>query len=234
MKERLQKILSAAGICSRRAAEEYITAGRVTVNGAVASLGDGADLTCDAVAVDGVALKAPGGRTCLMLYKPRGYITTLSDQHGRKTVAELVAGCGVRVWPVGRLDLDSEGLLLMTDDGAMTQRILHPSHEVEKEYYTWVTGDVTAALSILSAPMELDGERLRPAAVRVVKADGETALLSIVIHEGKNRQVRRMCAAARLTVTRLKRVREGTLKLDEALMPGEWRRLKADEISQLY
>ncbi len=233
MKERLQKILSAAGVCSRRAAEDYIRAGRVTVNGAVAKLGESADLTCDTVAVDGVFLQTPGERTWLMLYKPRGYVTTLSDEQGRKTVAELIRECPARVWPVGRLDLDSEGLLLMTDDGAMTQHLLHPSHEVEKEYHTWVTGDAASALPILSAPMELDGEKLRPALVRVIGENRDTTLLSIVIHEGKNRQVRRMCAAAGLKVTRLKRVREGQLPLDETLRPGQWRYLTAGETAKL-
>lgn len=234
MKERLQKILSAAGVCSRRAAEDYLAAGRVTVNGIVAAVGDKADFACDAVAMDGVLLKVPAQHTWLMLNKPRGYITTLSDEQGRKTVAELVADCGVRVWPVGRLDLDSEGLLLMTDDGAMTQRLLHPSHGVEKEYHVWVTGEVSKAMPVLSAPMELDGEQLYPAQVQVIAHEGNTAFLSIVIHEGKNRQVRRMCAAAQLSVIRLKRVREGALTLDETLKPGTWRALTADELAKLY
>jgi len=234
MKERLQKILSAAGVCSRRAAEDYLVAGRVTVNGVVATLGDSADLACDSVRVDGVLLQLPGERSWFMLNKPRGYITTLSDEQGRKTVADLMQDCDIRVWPVGRLDLDSEGLLLMTDDGAMTQRLLHPSHEVEKEYYVWVLGDVAAALPILSAPIELDGEQLRPASVHLLTSEVNTALLSIVIHEGKKRQVRRMCTAARLIVTRLKRVREGALMLDETLKPGQWRPLTLDEIEKLH
>lgn len=234
MKERLQKILSAAGICSRRAAEDYLAAGRVTVNGITALLGDRADPDCDAVAVDGVLLKTTEKRTWLMLNKPRGYVTTLSDEQGRKTVAELVGGCGARVWPVGRLDLDSEGLLLMTNDGAMTQQLLHPRYGVEKEYHVWITGDISSALPVLTSPMELDGEHLHPAAVRVIEERGSTALLSMVIHEGKKRQIRRMCAAARLTVTRLKRIREGGLTLDETLKPGTWRFLTADELSELY
>ena len=133
MEERLQKLISACGLASRRAAEEWIAAGRVTVNGEKAHLGDRADLDRDAVLVDGRPLAPGGGRTYLMLNKPRGYVTTLSDEKGRKTVADLVAGSGARVWPVGRLDMDSEGLLLLTDDGALTQRLLHPSHQVEKE-----------------------------------------------------------------------------------------------------
>ena len=207
--ERLQKLISACGLASRRTAEEWIAAGRVTVNGQKAHLGDQADLDRDQILVDGRPLRPGGGRTYLMLNKPRGYVTTLSDEKGRKTVAQLVSGCGARVWPVGRLDLDSEGLLLMTDDGALTHRLLHPSHQVEKEYLVWVTGNVEKALPILSSPMELDGELLAPARVRRGRTTGGVSQLSVTIHQGKNRQVRRMCAQAGLTVLRLKRVREG-------------------------
>ena len=229
MEERLQKVLSARGVASRRAAENYLAAGRITVNGRVARVGDKADPERDEIRVDGRPLSARlSRRTYLMLNKPRGYVTTLSDERGRKTVAELVAGCGARVWPVGRLDLDSEGLLILTDDGDLTQRLLHPSHEVEKEYRVWVTGDVAAALPVLRGPMELDGVPLHPARVRPV---GE-GVLSVVIHEGRNRQVRRMCAAAGLKVRRLKRVREGALRLG-TLPPGKWRRLTAEELRLL-
>ena len=133
MEERLQKLLSSAGICSRRRAEEYILAGRVLVNGVPASLGDRADPRRDCVTLDGTPVSAPAGHTYILLNKPRGYVTTLSDEKGRRTAAELVADCGARVWPVGRLDLDSEGLLLFTDDGALTNRLLHPAHGVGKE-----------------------------------------------------------------------------------------------------
>jgi 23S rRNA pseudouridine2605 synthase len=233
MKERLQKVLSAAGICSRRSAEAYLTGGRVTVNGKTAGLGDSADPEADLVAVDGMPLHRPERHLYLMLNKPGGYLTTLSDERGRKTVAQLVADCGARVWPVGRLDMDSEGLLILTDDGAATQRILHPSHGVEKEYLVWVTGDVLRAIPILTGPMELDGQNLYPAIVRRAGRDENGEILSIVIHEGKKRQVRRMCAAAGLKVTRLKRVREGSLILDEGLKPGKWRFLSESEIVKL-
>ena len=166
MEERLQKILSAAGVCSRRQAEQYLAAGRVAVNGRTAALGEKADPEGDTLTLDGVPLTGQGERrTYLLLHKPRGYVTTLSDERGRRTVAQLVADCGARVWPVGRLDLDSEGLLLMTDDGELTNGLLHPSRQVEKEYLVWVTGDVEYALPILSGPMELDGEPLAPAKV---------------------------------------------------------------------
>ncbi|RKI68197.1 rRNA pseudouridine synthase [bacterium 1xD42-67] len=233
MEERLQKLISACGLASRRAAEGWIAAGRVTVNGEKARLGDRADLDRDTVLVDGRPLVPGGGRTYLMLNKPRGYVTTLSDEKGRRTVSDLVAGCGVRVWPVGRLDMDSEGMLLFTDDGALTHQLLHPSHEVEKEYLVWVMGDLRKALPILSAPMVLDGEALAPAQVRRGRDSGGVHQLSVTIRQGKNRQVRRMCALAGLEVLRLKRIREGGLALDRALEPGQWRLLTQTEVLAL-
>ena len=233
MEERIQKLISAGGLSSRRAAEEWIAAGRVTVNGEKARLGDRADLDRDTVLVDGKPLAPGGGRTYLMLNKPRGYVTTLSDEKGRKTVIDLVAGCGTRVWPVGRLDMDSEGLLILTEDGALTHQLLHPSHEVDKEYLVWVTGNVNKALPILSAPMTLDGERLAPAQVRRGRDSGGVHQLSVTVHQGKNRQVRRMCAQAGLKVLRLKRVREGPLSLDRSLKAGQWRTLTDRELLEL-
>ena len=233
MEERLQKILSARGVASRRAAETYLAQGRVQVNGLTAKVGDKADPERDVITVDGRALGGAQARTYLMLHKPRGYVTTLSDERGRRTAAGLVADCGARVWPVGRLDLDSEGLLLFTDDGNLTHRLLHPSHEVEKEYIVTVTGDVDRSLPVLSGPLELDGVPLAPALVRLIGRTGEDrARLSVTIHQGKNRQVRRMCAAAGLDVLRLKRVREGALTLGD-LPSGQWRRLTAEEIRHL-
>lgn len=233
MEERIQKLISACGLASRRAAEEWIAAGRVTVNGEKARLGDRADLDRDTVLVDGKPLAPGGGRTYLMLNKPRGYVTTLSDEKERKTVIDLVAGCGTRVWPVGRLDMDSEGLLILTDDGALTHQLLHPSHEVDKEYLVWVTGNVNKALPILSAPMTLDGERLAAAQVRRGRDSGGVHQLSVTVHQGKNRQVRRMCAQAGLKVLRLKRVREGPLSLDRSLKAGQWRTLTDRELLEL-
>lgn len=228
MEERLQKLISAAGLCSRRKAEEWLAAGRVTVNGVTASVGDKADLERDVVEVDGVALSRPSTHTYIMLHKPRGYVTTLSDEKGRKTVAQLVENCPARVWPVGRLDMDSEGLLLLTDDGELTHRLTHPSHEIQKEYHVRVTGNVAQALPMLSKPMVVDGEDM---VADCVKQTGESTLM-IVIHQGKNRQVRRMCAAAGLTVTRLIRVREGELLLGD-LKRGEWRTLSEAEVKLL-
>lgn len=233
MEDRLQKLLSAAGVCSRRRAEEYITAGRVTVNGRSASLGDRADPDRDEIALDGQPVVRSQTRTVLMLYKPRGVVTTLSDEKGRRTVADLVKGYPARVWPVGRLDLDSEGLLLLTDDGDLTNALIHPRHEVEKEYLVWVTGCTEPGLRALARPMKLDGQALRPAQVAVLRREGERTVLSVVIHEGKNRQIRRMCAACGMTVRRLKRVREGSLTLDRTLAPGQWRPLTPAETARL-
>ena len=235
MEERLQKLISSCGLSSRRTAENWIESGRVTVNGRTAILGDKADPDLDEILVDGKPLiQKTETRTYLMLNKPRGYVTTLSDEKGRKTVAQLVSGHKVRLWPVGRLDMDSEGLLIMTDDGDLTNRLLHPRHEVEKEYLVWVTGDVKAALPILKQPMILDGDKLAPAKVRRGKTNGEITQLSITIHQGKNRQVRRMCAQAGLHVLRLKRVREGAVWLDRTLKPGQSRKLTSDELSSLF
>ena len=228
MEERLQKLLSAAGVCSRRRAEDYIEAGRVTGNGRGAGLGDKADLSRDTVALDGVELGPVPEPVYLMLNKPRGFVSTLSDEQGRRTAAGLVAGCGVRVWPVGRLDLDSEGLLLFTNDGALTHKLLHPSHEVDKQYLVLVTGDIDAALPLLSGPMELDEVALAPAQVDRLGPN----LLSVIIHEGRNRQVRRMCAQAGLTVKALRRVREGNIQLG-GLKLGTWRFLTEEEVEQL-
>ena len=232
MEERLQKLLSAAGVCSRRAAEEYITAGRVTINGQTAELGWKADPERDEIRVDGKLLAQKEEPVYLLLNKPRGYVTTLSDEKGRKNVADLVKDCGVRVYPVGRLDLDSEGLLLMTNDGDFMQHLLHPSGEINKTYHVSVYGPVNGAAEKLAAITDLDGERIRPAQVRVLKKTAQTAELAITIHEGKNRQIRRMCAACGLTVKRLRRVQEHSLSLGD-LPAGQWRYLTEQEVAGL-
>lgn len=232
MEMRLQKLLSERGVTSRRGAEDYILAGRVSINGLPAALGDRADPERDRIEVDGKPLPGLAARTYLMLNKPRGYVTTLADEQGRKDVSALVAGCGARVWPVGRLDRDSEGLLLMTDDGALTNFLTHPGHEVEKEYRVWVKGDAQAALPVLRGPLELDGVPLRPADVTLLERTGEEAVLSVVIREGKNRQVRRMCAIAWLSVTRLQRVREGAVVLGDLAL-GRYRALTEAEVRLL-
>ena len=232
MEERLQKLLSAAGVCSRRAAEDYLAAGRVTVNGETARLGQKADPDRDRILVDGRPLAPRAKPVYLLLNKPRGYVTTLSDEKGRRTVAELVADCGQRVYPVGRLDLDSEGLLLLTNDGDWAQRLLHPKHEVEKTYHVSVSGPVAGAAERLAAVTDLEGEPIRPARVEVLRQTAVTAVLAVTIHEGKNRQIRRMCAQCGLTVKRLRRVREGTVELG-TLPPGKWRYLTEEELKSI-
>ena len=232
MEERLQKLLSAAGVCSRRAAEEYIIAGRVIVNGERAELGQRADPDRDTILVDGKPLCEREQPVYLLLNKPRGYVTTLSDEKGRKTVADLTADCGARVYPVGRLDLDSEGLLLMTNDGDLMQHLLHPSGEVNKTYHVSVYGPVAGTEKKLSSITDLEGEPIRPAQVEVLRRTAQTAELSITIHEGKNRQIRRMCAQCGLTVKRLCRVREHTLELGN-LPAGTWRHLTTAEVAAL-
>ncbi len=232
MTERLQKILSARGIASRRGAEELIKAGHVTVNGKTAQLGESADPDTDTILVDGKPLPSPEKPVYIMLHKPRGYVTTLSDEKGRPDVSQLVSGCGVRVYPVGRLDMDSEGLLLLTNDGAFAQRMMHPSHNVDKTYEVWVKGFHEAATALLSRPIELDGYRIRKPQVWLVRRGEGTAKYVVTIHEGRNRQVRRMCEAAGMTVTRLRRIKEGSLSLGE-LPLGAWRYLTDEEIAEL-
>lgn len=232
MKERLQKLIASAGLCARRTAEEWIAAGRVCVNGAVASLGDRADPETDTVTVDGAPLPGKPGAVYLMLNKPRGYVTTLSDEYGRRTAAELVADCGVRVYPVGRLDLDSEGLLLFTNDGELAQRLLHPRHQVDKVYLVTVRGDIRGAAERLMAITQLDGEPIAPAqAAEVARHEGQ-AMLRVTIHQGKNRQVRRMCAQIGLHVVRLQRIQEDSLLLGD-LPAGKWRYLTGQELQGL-
>ena len=232
MKERLQKILSARGVASRRKAEEMLTAGRVAVNGLPAVLGDTADVDVDSITVDGRPLPSPQKPVYIMLHKPRGFVTTLSDEKGRRNAAELVADCGVRVYPVGRLDMDSEGLLLFTNDGDVANRLMHPKHEVTKTYHVTVKDYSDEKLENLKQPVTLDGYTIRKPDVRLLRLDGDKAWLEVVIHEGRNRQVRRMCAMAGMAVVRLVRVAEGALKLGN-LQRGTWRYLTEEEIAEL-
>ncbi len=230
MKERLQKLISASGLMSRRAAEEAILSGRVLLNGNTAVPGDKADPDADRILVDGVPLPCGGKKIYVMLNKPRGVVTSLHDEKDRPDVSGLVSDLGARLYPVGRLDMYSEGLLLMTNDGEFANRVMHPSHECRKTYRTWVKGErIDRALARLRAPMEIDGYRIRPAEVELVSEDPGGALLSITIHEGRNRQVRKMCALAGLKVTRLMRTAEGELSLGD-LKPGQWRFLTDDEV----
>lgn len=231
MAERLQKIISARGLASRRKAEEWIAAGRVQVNGQVARLGDTAEEE-DNISIDGAPIPAREGSVYILLNKPRGYVTTLSDEKGRKNAAMLVADCGKRVYPVGRLDMDSEGLLLFTNDGAFANALMHPKHRVAKTYLVWVTGYTPGGEERLARPIEMDGYPIQKPVVRLLKAEGERAQLSVTIREGRNRQVRRMCQAAGMHCTRLRRIREGSLSLGN-LATGSWRYLTAEEVAAL-
>ena len=233
MRQRLQKILSGRGICSRRKAEEYINDGRVCVNGSVAKLGDSADPELDEITLDGRPLPSANEYVYIMLNKPRGYVTTLSDEKGRKNAAQLVADCGTRVYPVGRLDMDSEGLLLFTNDGDFANLLMHPKHEVNKTYHVVVTDYSPENLEKLAQPVTLDGYTIRKPDVKLLKMLAERkALLSVTIHEGRNRQVRRMCDLAGMHVTRLIRMSEGALQLGN-LQLGKWRYLTAAEVERL-
>lgn len=232
MGERLQKIIAERGVTSRRKAEEWISQGRVTVNGTVALLGQTAEADTDEIRVDGKPLPRREENVYILLNKPRGYVTTLSDEKGRKNAAQLVADCGTRVYPVGRLDMDSEGLLIFTNDGAFANEWMHPKHEVNKTYEVWVTGYAPGAEVKLAKPICLDGYTIRPPVVRLLKAEGDKARFLVTIHEGRNRQVRRMCQAAGMHCTRLRRIREGMLELG-SLPLGKWRYLTQEEINGL-
>ena len=232
MKERLQKILSARGIASRSKAEEMITAGLVKVNDSIAVLGDTADPEVDVILVAGKPLPEQREYVYILLNKPRGYVTTLSDEKGRPNAAQLVADCGTRVYPVGRLDMDSEGLLLFTNDGEFANALMHPKLEVKKTYEVWCTGYVPGAEGRLSRPITLDGYQIRKPEVRLLKAEGTKARFRVTIHEGRNRQVRRMCEAAGMHCTRLRRIKEGSLSLGD-LPLGKWRYLTEAEVKDL-
>ena len=232
MKERIQKLLSQRGVASRRQAEQMMIDGRVVCNGTVCVLGQTADPDVDEILVDGKKLPSATKNMYIMLHKPKGYVTTLSDEKGRKNAAMLVADCGCRVYPVGRLDMDSEGLLLFTNDGEFANSLMHPKHEVNKTYQTWVRGYVPGAEKVLAQPITLDGYTIRPPKVVLQKAEGEKARFLITIHEGRNRQVRRMCQAAGMEVTKLRRVKEGSLSLGD-LPLGKWRYLTEAEVAAM-
>ena len=233
MEERLQKIISSSGLMSRRAAEKTIEEGRVTVNGVTAQLGAKADTDRDTILVDGKALNLHNEKKYLMPNKPRGYVTTMKDEKGRKDVTELVKAAGDRLYPVGRLDMYSEGLLVMTNDGDFANLLMHPSHNFSKTYRTWVQGeDIGLAVEYLREPMEIDGCTVCAENVDIEQVYPGSAVLLITISEGRNRQVRRMCEGCGLKVTKLVRVSEGPLELGN-LKSGEWRYLTDTEVSMI-
>ncbi len=234
MEERLQKILSQAGVASRREAERMITDGRVMVNGApVTELGTKADPSRDTITVDGKPVTVEEKRVYVLLNKPVGYVTTLKDPEGRPIVTDLLKGLGVRVYPVGRLDYNTEGLLLLTNDGEWANRLAHPRHEVDKEYLVRVRGTVSREqMTRLEQGVELEDGKTAPARVALSKQSDNNTWISITIHEGRYRQVRRMCEAVSLSVVRLRRIRYGTLAIGE-LKLGEYRRLTPGEVAAL-
>jgi 23S rRNA pseudouridine2605 synthase len=233
MKERLQKLIAAAGLASRREAERWVSAGRVTVNGEPAVLGDSADPSCDRIEVDGRPLLIVERKYYVLLNKPVGYVTTLSDPEGRPVVTELVRDVPARLHPVGRLDLTTEGLLLLTNDGELTHRLAHPRHEVEKTYLVRLRGALSAAARRqLAEGVMLEDGLTAPARVENVRVTGSHTWLEITIREGRNRQVRRMCEAVGHSVSRLKRIRLAFLELG-ALPAGKYRLLSVEEVARL-
>ena len=232
MAVRLQKLIAEAGLMSRRAAEQAILAGRVSCNGKTASLGDTAS-DGDEILVDGVPLPAREEKHYYMLNKPRGYVCTMHDEQGRRSVRELLPPSAGRVYPVGRLDLMSEGLLLMTNDGEFALRIMHPSGRIVKTYRTSVRGEeIEKGIARLKKTFELDGVLIQAVRVQTLKSTETTAVLDITIGEGRNRQIRRMCEIAGLRVSRLIRVAEGPLRLD-GLPSGQFRELSAAEVTRI-
>ena len=233
MKERLQKLISACGLASRREAERWIEAGRVAVDGQIASLGDKADPSLELVTVDGKPIGRAETLVTLLLNKPVGYVTTMGDPEGRPVVGELLTDIPQRIVPVGRLDLTTEGLLLMSNDGDLAQRLAHPRFHVEKTYLARVHGLVDAAsLDRLAKGVQLEDGMTAPARVRLVRTTRTNSWLELTLHEGRNRQVRRMCEALGYTVSRLKRI--GYAFLEEGdLKPGQYRRLTQREIERL-
>jgi len=231
---RLQKYLAERGIASRRGAEEMIRTGRVTVNGRKATVGMSVDPREDLVAVDGQNLSQQKEKpVVLMLHKPRGYVTTMSDPHATRTVSELVADYPARLFPVGRLDKDSEGLLLMTNDGALANALMRPASHIAKIYRVTLRGQVTdAQRDKLSLGLELDGRPTQPIELRVLLEEKDRTVLQLTLREGRNRQIRRMCESLGLEVLRLRRTALGPLKL--GLLPaGQWRELTAEEVKRL-
>lgn len=233
-KVRLQKIIAESGYCSRRKAEELISSGRVKVNGHPAQIGDKADLR-DVVTVDGERIYRPKKRELyyIMLNKPRGYVTTMSDELDRKCVTDLLTGVPDRVYPIGRLDRNSEGLLLFTNDGKFANDIMHPAKHVSKTYRVTIRPEITDEQLIqLAEGVEIDGKKTLPASVTVLTDEPGRVVLQMVIREGRNRQIRKMCEAVGLEVARLRRTAVGPVKLG-MLKPGTWRELSTEELRAL-
>lgn len=232
-KIRLQKFLSECGVASRRKAEELIASGKVKVNGKPAVIGDKVDPKKDSVTVSGKKVIKNKKNTYIMLHKPRGFITTLSDEMGRKCVAQLIEDVGTRVYPVGRLDRDSEGLLLLTDDGEFANAITHPTKHIPKTYRVTIRPSINDdQITALTTGIKIDGRMTMPSEVRVIEKQEGRVVLEIIIYEGRNRQIRKMCEALGLEVARLKRTQIGSVKLG-MLKQGDWRNLTEEEVHKL-
>ncbi len=234
-KIRLQKFFTDCGILSRRAAEAEIAAGRVKVNGERAEIGQKIDPSADVVEYKGktVNLFEKPRFTYIMLNKPRGYLSSVTDDRGRACVTELVSDAGVRLYPVGRLDMDSEGLLLMTNDGELTNKLTHPKHEIPKIYHVKIKGKVTEEqVRGLSKSMDIDGYTILPVETKLISIKQDYSVLEMILYEGRNRQIRKMCEKFDLTILRLCRVAIGNVKLGE-LAPGKWKYLNKTQISYL-
>lgn len=230
---RLQKMLADSGVASRRKAEEMIRAGLVKVNGVVAQIGDKVDVKNDKVTVHGRHIITNVHNVYVMLHKPRGFITTMSDEMDRKCVAELVSEIPERIYPVGRLDRDSEGLLLMTNDGAFANAMTHPSMHIPKTYRVTIRPSINEdQMTQMSVGMVIDGRKTAPADVHIISQEPNRVVLEIVLYEGRNRQIRNMCEQLGLEVARLKRIAVGPVKLG-MLQPGKWRELTSDEVKKL-
>lgn len=233
-KIRLQKLFTDNKIMSRRSAERVIEAGNVKINGSVAKLGDKVDPSTDIVEYNGKILKhSQEKKRYIMLNKPLGYVSTASDEKGRKTVLDLVADANERLYPVGRLDMYSEGLLILTNDGELTNRLTHPKNHIPKTYSVIIKGDISIdTLEALNSPMEIDGYKIKPVRVKIIsKKNGATNTL-FTLNEGRNRQIRKMCEKCSLTIMRLTRISVGKLKLGE-LERGKWRELTENEVLYL-
>ena len=233
MEYRLQKYLAACGVDSRRNCEKLIESGFVTVNGVTANLGDKVDSDTDVVEYKGKVVKLVSKKVYIMLNKPRGIVTTMSDEKGRFTVADLVKGVGARVYPVGRLDMDSDGLLLLTNDGNLANTLTHPKHDIPKIYRVTVEGEISdEQLATLRSPLVIDEYEILPVKVDVISREKESSVIKMTLFEGRNRQIRKMCEIAELKIKRLCRIAIGELRLGE-LEVGKWRFLTDDEVALL-
>ena len=230
---RLQKYVSDCGLMSRRAAEKEIEKGHFKINGIVAKIGDKINPEIDNIEYNGKALKGGDKKVYVMLYKPRGYVTTMSDEEGRKCIPELLKDIPQRVYPCGRLDMDSEGLLILTNDGEVANKLMHPKHHVEKIYHVKIKGEIEPEkLLELNSPMIIDDYKIKPVKVTIIERKEGNTILKFVLSEGRNRQIRKMCENCNLTITRLKRVAVGNLTIG-MLKPGQWKYMNYNEIGIL-